>query len=75
MLIYSTPDQQRTIRGGTPSSTAFGASAQTEALHLPPRLAATGGETEATSIAGVSLVLIGALLGISARARRWSLRE
>jgi len=97
LLLYTTADQQRTIRGGTTGSVAFGASAQTGALVVPPppvppvppappappappQLAATGRPITGTAalgtgLAGVALIILGGVLGISARRRRWSLGE
>jgi len=38
---------------------------------LPPTLAPTGSTTDGVMVGGAGLLLIGALLGISARSRRW----
>ena len=73
LVLYTTPDQQRTIRGGAPGSIAFSAQAQATAK-APPRLAATGeaaiGEAaESARLVAVSLVGCGVLLVASARRR------
>ena len=82
---YTTPDQQRTVSGGMPGTVAFAAAARTGPLEARPRqvviaagtptLAATGGSPDALALGGAALLFLGALLGISARSRRWLSRE
>lgn len=70
VVLYTTPDQQRTIRGGAPASAAFTAEARATAT-APPRLAATGSPGEDAAWVGAGLLGCGVLLLLSAsRPRR-----
>jgi hypothetical protein len=67
LVLYTTPDQQRTIRGGAPGSLAFSAQAQATAT-APPRLAATGEPRGDAEFVAVGLLACGGVLVLSARA-------
>lgn len=75
LVLYTTPDQQRTIRGGAPGSLAFSAQAQVIAT-APPRLAATGDESASAALAAACLLLFGVVLtvGNTRSSRALSLR-
>ncbi|MBN9240704.1 MAG: hypothetical protein BGO97_13405 [Micrococcales bacterium 70-64] len=73
VVLYTTPDQQRTIRGGAPGATMFSAEARGTAT-APPRLAATGEANPHAALVAAGLLVCGALLvasaGIRAAGRR-----
>ncbi len=66
LVLYTTADQQRTIRGGAPGSLTFTADASATAT-APPRLAATGEANPHAALAAAGLVGCGALLVVGAR--------
>jgi LPXTG-motif cell wall-anchored protein len=74
VVLYATGDQQRTIRGGTPGSFSFEASAHTDAIPVPrapsPELPATGTAPTGVGLIAGGMLAAGSALGISARRRR-----
>jgi hypothetical protein len=71
LVLYTTTDQQRTIRGGVSGSISFEAEAQAAAT-APPRLAATGEPIAGAGLAAGALVAFGGLLVVDSgiRSRR-----
>ena len=69
LMIYTTPDQQRTIRGGAPGGITFSAEAQVMAT-APPRLAATGEASPLAALVAAAFLGSGVLLRLWATAVR-----